>query len=121
MTEPTTDEVGCQIILTTGEHIGECKGTCGPQASDFSDTTHDEPLLARIDALEAQVRDLLEHGHRAHGGLTTGPTEATDPFVIAPKATAGNAPPRPLEDDEVFHDGVIWQLDPELVKALKRG
>ncbi len=26
--KPIPDEVGCQIILTTGEHLGECTGTC---------------------------------------------------------------------------------------------
>ncbi len=121
-------EVGCQIILTTGKHIGECKGTChGPQASDFSDTTHDEPLLARLDALDAQVRELRRQRDETFGWLLEDGPPMFDAdgemkaMKATPKATAGNAPSRPLEDDEVFHDGVIWQLDPELVKALKRG
>ena len=25
---PLPDEVGCQILLTTGKHIGPCRGTC---------------------------------------------------------------------------------------------
>ncbi len=92
------------------------------------DTTEEKPVLrflvegkwlsmvdivARIAALETQVREM----EARHNPLSPGHRQALRERV----ANADNAPPRPLEDDEVFHDGVIWQLDPELVKALKRG
>ncbi len=70
--------------------------------------------LEAIDALETQVRELQGHRHPGNAGITGQPFSALED-------SADNAPSRPLEDDEVFHDGVIWQLDPELAKALKRG
>ncbi len=122
-----TNEVGCQIILTTGEHIGECKGTCGPQASDFSDTTHDDPLLARIialeaagvsveyvklnrrriDALEAQVREMEAHQHAVGvgGGISTTP-------IAAPKANADNAPKQPPLDNMGETQTVLADAEP---------
>ncbi len=57
--ELTADEVGCQINLATGEHIGECKGTCRSEALETIDDLHVEAhagISARIEALEAQVR-----------------------------------------------------------------
>ncbi len=54
--------------------------------ASMSDMTHHDPtpdILARIEALEAEVRELRGHGHHAglHGGLTTGPTPASEHFL----------------------------------------
>ncbi len=85
--------------------------------SDGKPNPRDVWIMDRLDKLEAQVRELQ--------GLPD-ISEASSVWAMEPGGLRrvdndGNAPPRPLEDDEVFHDGVIWQLDPELMKALKRG
>ncbi len=98
-----TNEVGCQIILTTGEHIGECKGTCtepdvhGRLDAAVGDATGGYgmvelgDLAARIDALEGQVRELQGHRHTAQ--LVFGVEGTAGATQARPKDNAGNAPP----------------------------
>ncbi len=94
MSEPTADEVGCQIILTTGEHVGECKGTCTEREQTIVQWTQE--FLARIEALEAQVRELqdwvdgVERG-ALHAAMQDVTPETHGKTVRAPKANADNA------------------------------
>jgi len=77
------ETMGYRCILIEGHYPDTAHNTTEPEEPD---------ILARIEALEARVRELQEHGHRAHSGLTTGPTQATNPFVTAPADNDGNAP-----------------------------